>query len=60
MNVATHRIRVVGAVLLATVLLGACSTQAPRVDCERRLQPINRPVVAAAATRGQLSSGARP
>lgn len=31
------------AIALAVVLMSACSTNARRVDCEWRLEPINQP-----------------
>ena len=31
------------AIVIAVVLMSACSTNARRVDCEWRLEPINQP-----------------
>lgn len=60
MNVAAKELRATGVALLAAVLLGACSTEARRVDCEWRLQPINRPVASVPATPVEPPSGERP
>ena len=60
MIVAARWVSAAGVVLLATVLLAACSTEAQRVDCERRLQPINRPAPLGTASPAEPPSGERP
>jgi hypothetical protein len=55
-----NRASVAGVALLAAVLLAACSTEARRVDCERRLQPINRPAPLGTASPAEPPSGERP
>jgi hypothetical protein len=39
----TRVVQVAGAALLFGLITAGCSTQAPRVDCDGRLEPINRP-----------------
>lgn len=43
MNIRRTRWLGIGLVILLVVFTSACSTQARRVDCDGRLEPINRP-----------------
>ncbi|MGH8241650.1 MAG: hypothetical protein ACREXP_32155 [Steroidobacteraceae bacterium] len=56
-----HRSRLLGvALLLVSLMASACSTQARWVNCEGRLEPINRPAPKKeTSSRGQVSSDSK-
>jgi hypothetical protein len=47
------------AIAVAVVLMSACSTNARRVDCEWRLEPINQPAPKPGKSSAATSSGKR-
>jgi hypothetical protein len=43
MRLLLHQIKTYGVLILVVISVAGCSTQARRVDCDKRLQPINAP-----------------
>jgi hypothetical protein len=50
---------IASAVLVLTLSMAGCSTQAKRVDCDGTLKPINRPAPAAASSTAPKESRSR-